>query len=283
VASVFSQLPLIPAVVIVDNASTDGSDAEIQRRFPDVILIHNARNKGFAAGNNVGIRYALEHGADCVLLLNNDAVLDRSAVNTMVSALFADSRRGVVVPKIYFHSPDIDRRIWAAGARWRTLPPRVTMRGYRKRDFGQHDSSGPVEYATGCVLLVRRETFEKVGLLDESYFMYQEDYAFCDRVRASGLTLWYTSAAIAYHLVSASTGEGSPRKWRYWSQSVVLFYAQHYGYQTWAVVPLTFFLIWVAIRELSRGEASWILPFWQGLRAGLGSLRKRWSMNGDET
>ena len=282
VASVLSQSPPIPTVIIVDNASTDASDIEIQRRFPQATLIRNVVNKGFAAGNNIGIRYALEHGADCVLLLNNDAVLNRSAVNTMVSALFADSRRGVVVPKIYFHSPGKDQRIWAAGAQWRTLPPRVTMRGYGKRDVGQYDSAGKVEYATGCALLVRRETFEKAGLLDESYFMYQEDYAFCDRVRASGLTLWYNPESIVYHLVSASTGEGSPTKWRYWSQSVALFYVQHYGYRWWAIVSLLVFLTWVAVRELSKGKVSWALPFWQGLQVGLGNVDRQIRMAGDE-
>ena len=281
VASVYSLIPPIPSVIIVDNASTDGSDVEIQRRFPQAALIRNAVNKGFAAGNNVGIRYALEHGADCVLLLNNDALLDQFAVNTMVSALFADSRRGVVVPKIYFHSPGNAQHIWAAGAQWRTWPPRVTMRGYGQRDVGQYDVPGVVEYATACALLIRQDTFEKAGLFDESYFMHQEDYAFCDRVRASGMTLWYNPTSIVHHLVSASTGEGSPQKWCYWSQSVVLFYAQHYGYRWWAVVPLTIFLIWVAARELSKGKINWALPVWQGVRAGWDSLCTRPRRGGD--
>jgi GT2 family glycosyltransferase len=151
----------------------------------------------------------------------------------------------------------------------------VTMRGYGQRDVGQYDVPGAVEYATACALLIRQDTFEKAGLFDESYFMYQEDYAFCDRVRASGLTLWYNPASIVYHLVSASTGEGSPQKWRYWSQSIVLFYAQHYGYRRWAVVPLTIFLIWVAGRELSKGSIKWALPLWQGVRVGTDSLRER--------
>ena len=268
IASVLNLATPRPHVIVVDNASTDGSDAEIERRFPQVTLIRNPVNLGFAAGNNVGIAHALERGADCVLMLNNDTRLEPSAVRVMVAALFADPRRGVVVPKIYVDSPGDERRIWAAGARWRAFPPRVTMRGYGRRDVGQYDTPGTVEYATGCALLIRRETFETAGLLDESYFMYQEDYAFCDRVRASNLTLWYEPAAVVHHLVSASTGEGSPQKWRYWSQSVGLFYAQHYGYRWWAVVPLAVFLLWVAARESVRGKRGWARPLCQGVKAG---------------
>lgn len=275
IASVLNLASPTPSVIMVDNASTDDSDAEVERRFPQVTLIRNVANLGFAAGNNVGIVHALKNGADCVLLLNNDTRLEPSAMNAMIPALSAVPRVGVVVPKIYFPSPSSSekRRIWAAGARWRTFPPRVTMRGYNQRDVGQYDTPGVIQYATGCALLVRRETFKVAGLLDESYFMYQEDYAFCDQVRAHGLLLWYEPKAIVYHLASASTGEGSPQKWRYWSQGVVLFYAQHYGYRWRAVAPLALFLLWTAARELAKGNAGWIKPLCQGTQAGWNNLR----------
>jgi GT2 family glycosyltransferase len=255
-------------MIVVDNASTDGSDGQIQQRFPQVTLLRNPSNLGFAAGSNRGIRHALENGADCVLLLNNDTLVDRSAIQAMVSALLADPGRGVVVPKIYFHPSEGVRMLWAAGAQWRAFPPRVTMRGYRELDSGQYDEPGIVDYATACALLARREAFEKAGLLDESYFMYQEDYAFCDRVRNSGLTLWYEPQAVIHHRVSASTGEGSPQKWRYWSEGVALFYLQHYGSRPKAMIPLTSFLLWVIMREVIKGKWDFIGPFLQGLRAG---------------
>lgn len=268
IASVLALAPPIPDIVVVDNASTDGSDEEIQRRFPAMTLIRNAKNLGFAAGNNVGIAYALERGADHVLLLNNDVYLDPLALDSMLAAMQEAPSRGVVVPKICAYAPGQETRLWAAGARWRRFPPRVTMRGYRERDRGQYDTPMVVEYATGCALLVRRETFEHAGLLDETYFMYQEDYAFCDRVRASGLTLWYEPKAVIHHRVSASTGEGSPQKWRYWSQGVVLFYFQHYGQRRWATLPLFAFLLWVTARELVKGKVDWFGPFCEGVREG---------------
>jgi GT2 family glycosyltransferase len=259
-------------VIVVDNASTDGSDKEIQRRFPQITLIRNPTNLGFAAGNNVGIRHALEQGADCVLLLNNDALLDGSTIQVMVAALLTAPDRGIVVPKIYVHPSGEKRTLWAAGALWRAFPPRVTMRGYGDIDDGQYDRPGNLEYATACALLVRRETFQAAGLLDEAYFMYQEDYAFCDRVRASGLTLWYEPAAVVHHRVSASTGEGSAEKWRYWSEGIARFYVQRYGSRSRALVPLTTFLLWAIMRQLVKGRLRWLKPFWQGVRAGWDEL-----------
>jgi GT2 family glycosyltransferase len=220
----------------------------------------------------VGIRHALESGADCVLLLNNDALLEKSALSAMVSSLFSNPDRGAVVPKIYAHTTSGSRRLWAAGAKWHPFPPRVKMRGYGELDVGQYDSPEYLEYATACAFLIHRQAFELAGLLDESFFMYQEDYAFCDRLQSSGLKLYYQPQAVVYHQVSASTGEGSSTKWRYWSQGVARFYVQHYGSRSRAIVPLTAFLLWVMMRELSKGRLRWIQPFWQGLNAGLTDL-----------
>lgn len=272
IASVLSASTGRTSVIVVDNASTDGSDQEIQWRFPHITLLRNPTNQGFAAGNNVGIRYALEQGADCVLLLNNDALLDGSAIRSMVDALLPHPERGIVVPKILVYPSGEKRTLWAAGALWRTFPPRVTMRGYGKVDEGQYDRPENVEYATACALLIHQATFQAAGLLDEAYFMYQEDYAFCDRVRASGLTLWYEPAAVVHHRVSASTGEGSTEKWRYWSEGIARFYVQHYGNRTRAVVPLTTFLLWAIMRELVKGRFRWLKPFWQGVSAGWDEL-----------
>lgn len=259
-------------LIVVDNASTDGSDEEIEQRFPGVTLIRNNSNLGFAAGNNKGIIQARENGAEYILLLNNDAILDQASLRRMVSALLADPDRGAVVPKIYFYPSCDERMLWSCGAQWQRFPPRVTLRGYGERDAGQFDQPGPLAYATACALLIRGETFDRAGLLDESYFMYQEDYAFSDRVRASGFTLWYEPRAIVYHHVSASTGEGSPEKWFYWAKGISLFYIQHYGNRARAMAPLTTFLLWVMIREVAKGRLNWLKPYWQGVWAGWAEL-----------
>jgi hypothetical protein len=273
IRSVLGQNHPIWEIVVVDNASTDGSATEIAQRFPQVRIIQNQENYGFAAGNNIGIVQALDDGAECVLLLNNDARLEPSTLRVMVSAMLADPHRGVIVPKIYIQDDNQSRRIWAAGAKWKKFPPRVVMRGYKEIDRGQYDTAEVVNYATGCVLLIHRKTFESVGLLDESYFMYQEDYAYCDQVRKNDLLIWYEPKAIVHHLVSSSTGKGSPKKWRYWSRGQVLFYLQHYDLRWKAIASLLIFVFGVIIRESIKGKKDWFIPLCQGLREGCGDAR----------
>jgi len=274
VRSVLDQSPSVAYVVVVDNASVDGSDDALEAQFPQVKIVRNSGNLGFAAGNNVGIRLALELGADYVLLLNSDAELETLAVQTMAADLARDRRWGMVVPKIYFYPSSTDSRLWAAGAEWKHFPPRVKMRGNGNRDVGQYDKAEVVKYATGCALLIRREVFDRVGLLDESYFMYHEDYEFCDRVRSKGLLTWYEPRAIVYHRVSASVGEGSHRKWFHWGNGAVLFYMQHYGDKCRGVLGLTAFLLWVVGRELAHGRTAWRTSLFHGVRVGWNSLRR---------
>ena len=143
------------------------------------------------------------------------------------------------------------------------------MRGYGSLDRGQYDTPGELQYATGCALLVDAGVFETAGLLDESYFMYHEDYAFCDQARAHGFALWYEPGAVVRHRVSASTGEGSPQKWRFWGQAAVLFYRQHYRLRVQAGLSLAAFLMWVAVRESVKGRRGWLGPLARGVAAGL--------------
>ena len=273
-ASVYDQDYPLWEVIVVDNGSTDGSATVIGREFPRVTVILNEMNVGFAAGINVGIRRALEKGAELVLLLNSDARLEPSATGAMVAAILEDPLRGVIVPKIYVQNDDSPRRIWAAGAEWRRCPPRVTMRGYNQPDQGQYDRGETVAFATGCALLIRRDTFEVAGLMDESYFMYQEDYAFCDQVRRSGRVLWYEPEAVVHHLVSYSAGAGSPRKWRYWARGIVLFYLQHYRARWRAAMALLAFIPWVVMRETVKTRQGWFIPFCQGLAQGWDDVRQ---------
>jgi GT2 family glycosyltransferase len=272
VESVLAMDAPVPHVLVVDNASQDGSEQAVRARFPEVEVIDNAANLGFAAGNNVGIRAALAQGAAFVLLLNNDTRVDPAAVNRLRAALLADPRRGMAAPKIYYAGEARPLRLWAAGGAWRAFPPRAVMRGLGQLDAGQYDCGEVVPYATGCALLIRRELFETCGLLDEHYFMYQEDYAFCDRVRAQGLQIWYEPGAVIQHRVSASTGEGSPAKLRYWGYGTVLFYAQHYQNRVAFVGALAAFLAWAVVRDGVRGRRIPFKALAQGVREGWAAL-----------
>jgi GT2 family glycosyltransferase len=191
-------------VIVVDNASEDGSAEAVSRE--GVELIRNERNLGYAGGMNVGIRAALESGADAVLLLNNDVELEPGAVATLAAAA---QGAGAVCPLITF--ADDPQKVWYAGA---SFDPR---RGYngRHRGFGQSAAGfterTETDRACGAAMLIPRTALEQIGELDEQLFAYQEDTDWSLRARAAGLSIVVEPAARVRHKVSAATGgEGSP-------------------------------------------------------------------------
>jgi GT2 family glycosyltransferase len=217
----------IPAVV-VDNGSTDGSAAAVAEQFPDAELISTGVNLGFAAGNNVGIRRALERGADWVLLLNNDATVEPGLVGALESAASARPDAGVLACKVLFADSD---RLWYAGAGFDARLGRS-----RHERFGAPDEPKPGEpselrdtvRATGAGMAVSRAAIEAAGLLDEELFLYAEDLEWCLRIREAGFAVVYVPEARVRHRVSAATGgAGSPTTAYYETRNVLAVVERH--------------------------------------------------------
>ena len=197
-------------VVAVDNGSADGSADAIAAAHPDVVLVRLESNRGFAGGTNSGIRKALEHGADAVLMLNNDMLVEPRFVEPLVDATAADVTAGAACSQILFADPP--GRIWYAGASFRP------NRGHHGRNL--HFGEPPLDalmppYSTECgcagAMFVSRDVLEQVGLLDEDLFAYREDLDWSLRARALGRTVLVVPASVVRHKVSASTGgEASP-------------------------------------------------------------------------
>jgi GT2 family glycosyltransferase len=192
-------------IILVDNGSSDGTVDAVRAEFDDrVTLIVNDENLGFAGGNNVGIRYALDRGAEFVLLLNNDTVVDPGLVDHLLRPFSGSPGVGVTGPKIYYYTPA--DQIWFAGGQ--VYLARGTSRhiGIRETDRGQFDTEREVDYVTGCALMARREVLETAGLLDPSYVAYYEDVDFCMRARGAGFQIRYVPGGKVWHKISASTG-----------------------------------------------------------------------------
>jgi len=193
------------ATVCVDNGSDDGSADAVADRFPGVELIRTGVNLGFSGGNNVGIRRALAHGADWVLLLNNDAVADPGLSAALAAAASERPAAGVLACKVFFADPP-DVLMYAGG--------RVNLRlgywgrqdGFGQRDDGRFDTLRDVDRATGAAMAVSRAAIERAGLLDESLFAYAEDTEWCLRIREAGFGVVFVPAAKVWHVGSASTG-----------------------------------------------------------------------------
>lgn len=171
-------------VVVADNGSTDGSVEAIGRYHPEVKIIENHANLGFAEGNNGAIRHALETGADFIFLLNNDTVVDPGVVTEFVRAAQQMPQAGVFGAKIYHHADS--RRLWYAGGYWDSRTLSFNEYGAGEIDRGQYDVLTETEWVIGCAMFIRAEVFRKVGLLEPRFFLNNEEIDFCSRAKRAG-------------------------------------------------------------------------------------------------
>lgn len=209
-------------LIVVDNGSTDGTATLIQNTFPDVTVLVNDENLGFAEGNNVGIRHALETDVDYIMLLNNDTVVDPAMLTELVSVAESDDTIGMVGPKmLYYDQPDV---VWCAGNRinWRNGGT-IRMDADLRDEDSTRTAPEQVDFVTACALCVRRKVIEEVGLLDSRFFIYYEETDWCCRARSAGWRVVYVPTARLWHKVSAAMGTTSPATDYYMHRNVFLF------------------------------------------------------------
>ncbi len=250
-------------IVLVDNGSSDGTPARVRQDFPQVHILENGQNLGVPAGYNVGFAYALDMGADYILMLNNDTVLAPDMLKELMVVAESDPKAGLVMPKVLVHGSN--EKIWSSGGRYRIFPPAILMTDTRK---GLENKTRLIEYAPSCALLIHRRAFDQAGLFDPGYFFLYDDWDFSERVRAHGLNIWYAPNARIWHKVSTTTqGPQSPFFWRTFGASIARFYRRH-GRPVWFALPVH--IGYVILREFfwKRNWAYWP-DFWQGILEGL--------------
>lgn len=229
-------------IILVDNASTDGTVEAVRESFGESIrIIENIANLGFSRGNNVGIEAALKDGADYILLLNNDTIVDEKLATHLVDAMLRHPGVGIAGPKIYYHgAPDV---IWSAGGEVSLWRRSATHRGIRERDLGQYDDTREVDYVTGCALMAARDVFARIGMLDPSFKAYFEDTDFCMRARHAGYRILYIPQGKVWHKISQSTGgQISFRKIALKLLSTFRFCRRYARPYHWLAIPFFFFL-----------------------------------------
>lgn len=185
-------------IIIVDNSGANAIGGIVGT---DVQVIRPMRNKGFAAGCNIGIQYALVHRAQWVLLLNNDIILDPDVLRQLWRGCVQCPSAEVLGGKVLYHGDPA--RIWFAGGTIREEVLQTRHIGIDKLDATWSDTPRLVAFVTGTLMLVRTLAFAKIGLLDEAYFLYCEDTDFCRRVRAAGGEIMYLPAVRCRHEVGA--------------------------------------------------------------------------------
>lgn len=193
---------------VVDNSPDDIALNEAKKlaKYYNISteLINNRANLGVAKGNNQGIEKALDAECDYVLLLNNDIEFDENTIGAMV-AYAEEKNESIVVPKIYYHG---SRILWMAGGHISKFKGISPHRGDGEEDRGQYDAIEYIEYAPTCFMLIKKEVFQTVGMMDECYFVYYDDTDFVWRANGEGYKIVYYPDAIVHHKVSFSTGGG---------------------------------------------------------------------------
>lgn len=221
-------------IVLVDNGSTDNSGIRLKKAFPQIVLISNTVNLGFSGGNNVGIQYAIDHGFEAIMLLNNDTIVTPNFVYPLINMLFSSSTVGAVQPKIMYN---YDRTIiWNAGGVFHKAISKPITLGEKQKDNGQFDVPLHTEWITGCCFLVKSEAIKNVGLLDERFFVYYEDLDWSFKITSLGMELIYVPDSLIYHEAGMSDknrktyGEGNVSPFsRYHEMRNHLFIVRRYA------------------------------------------------------
>lgn len=258
-------------LLLVDNASVDGTVEAVRERFPDVDIIVNPENLGFPGGFNVGLHHALAQGADYIFMINNDTFVEPNILDELMA--HADSAGvGMLAPKIYYaDEPD---RIWSVGGRRHPWTLEMTDKGDLQFDRGQWKAVMERDYLVGCALLLKRDMLEEIGLFDTGYCpIYYEDVDLCVRARQAGYRLLLVPRARMWHKVSASGGgAGSPRERYLMGRNSVRFFRKHVrGWRWLVVVPYRLgSAVKTTVRLLRQGRRESASAYLRGLRDGFG-------------
>lgn len=201
------------SVVLVDNASRDRRLQELKEKFPWVHTVQNDANGGWAGGNNTGIRHALEHGAEQVLLLNNDTIVSGELVHRLLAAADSHPDYGILGPVIHFmEEPE---EVMTDGCMFN----QASLPGFfQRKEIPVQNVQSPtvteVDIVNGCAMMIRREVFARIGLVDERFFLIHEESDFCLRAREAGFRCGIVAIPLVWHKGSSSfkrTGRGWQR------------------------------------------------------------------------
>ncbi len=215
-------------VIVVDNGSTDDSVLQIRSAYDRTILIETGENLGYAGGNNLGIRYALEQGTEYVCILNNDVIVAPDFLEPLMFELRTNPGVGVVTPLIA--DMNDSAHVWTLGAMIMQQTGAVTrLFTGQKVELVQTKMPFEVDVAPGSTMLVRCEVFDVVGLFSEDFYLYYEESDWSLLVRKSDYSIYAVPASIVWHKGSAALGRASPIIDYYMLRNHMLFIMRHWS------------------------------------------------------
>ena len=251
-------------VIVVDNGSKEDPTPVFKAIYPDVKVILNGRNLGFTGGNNVGIRAAK---GDFLFIVNNDTEVTPGLLEGLLEIFAQYPDAGIVSPKFhyFFHKGTIE---YAGYNTVNIFTGRNGRIGCREQDQGQYNEVKVTNYAHGGGMMVPRKIIDEVGGLPEDFFIYYEEFDWCDQIKRKGYKVYYQPKSLIYHKESMTTGKSSPFKTFYHTKNRIYYMRRNaprvgllvfYAYFTFITIPkntLTF---------LIKGKKAHLRSFWKGI------------------
>jgi len=276
--ALLASLRRVEDLIVVDNGSGDGSEAVFRDSLPEATILQTGKNLGFSGGCNVGIRSALVRGARLVLLVNSDLILAPDAIGRLEAALDGYHGAGIAGPLVLVRSDP--ERVESMGIRFQRATGRTRHHGFGTRAADASRAAREVDGVSGCAMLIRREVFERIGLLSEEYFFSFEDLEFCLRARGAGLTTICVGDARAYHEGGLSIGARSARRLYFATRNHLLMTARVAPAPSraraivrggWIVALALAHAVLRADAPMPRGVASVVRGAWHHLRGRYGA------------
>jgi len=222
-------------IVVVDNASSDNSIKKLET-IHYIKLIKNIRNSGYAIGNNLGIRYALEHGADFICVLNNDVETEKSFLEPLISYLASHIDVGAVGPCIFdFKHKNIVQAFGAKINFYRGL----ALGRYKGKNIKEiHESITNVDYLGGACFVCKREVFDKLGLIPENYFLFYEETEFCVKMKKIGYKITCIKESKVYHKGSATISKFGGLSYYFLNRNRIVFMRRNASFVQKIIFPV---------------------------------------------
>lgn len=223
------QLDVKVEMIVVDNGSSDDSVFAVRNKCPYVRVIENGENLGYAEGNNVGIKYALDQGFQYIMVINNDTILAPQCISRLLKDLQLHPDAAAAVPKsFYFEAPDT---IYFAGGRISRDGSTLHI-GIGARDGPKYNLACDTEWLTGCAILFRSTSLQEVGLFEPKYYLLYEDVDWSLRTRRKGYRLRFVPGATLWHKTSPSFGKTwSPFYLYYYTRNSFLWIERNFSLQ----------------------------------------------------